>query len=64
MPLAALPLARFVTAHEQALHDFVTRESEQGGRRSLEHVHKLLAEADRAVTLPAGVGRQLASGFR
>ncbi|MBS0389119.1 MAG: hypothetical protein JSR15_11625 [Proteobacteria bacterium] len=42
MPAELLPLARFVTAHEQALLDFVTRELGRDGRDSLTAVHGVL----------------------
>ena len=44
MPQELLPLARFVTEHERALLEFVTRELNQGGRHSLDSVLKLLGE--------------------
>jgi hypothetical protein len=44
MPEDLLPLAQFVTSHEQALLDFVILELEQDGRRSLDSVLSLLGE--------------------
>jgi hypothetical protein len=44
MPEDLLPLAQFVTSHEQALLDFVILELEQGGRHSLDSVLILLGE--------------------
>jgi hypothetical protein len=41
-PADLLPLARFVTAHEQALLDFVVRELEHAGRGSLDPVLRVL----------------------
>ena len=38
MPADLLPLARFVTAHERALLEFVTRELDQDGQHSLDGV--------------------------
>lgn len=45
MPDELLPLAQFVTAHEQALLEFTTRELEQDGARSLDSILSLLGEA-------------------
>ena len=45
MPDELLPLAQFVTAHEQALLEFTTRELEQDDARSLQSVLSLLGEA-------------------
>ena len=42
MPADLLPLARFVTAHEQALLDFVTRELDGDGKDSLDPVRSVL----------------------
>jgi hypothetical protein len=44
MPKDLLPLAQFVTSHEQALLDFVVSELEQGGRHSMDSVLGLLGE--------------------
>jgi hypothetical protein len=53
MPEEFLPLARFVTEHERALLEFVTRELDQDGEHSLDAVLGLLHEAT-----PAGSERQ------
>jgi hypothetical protein len=45
MPEEVLPLARFVTDHERALLEFVTRELDHDGQNSLEGVLGLLDEA-------------------
>jgi hypothetical protein len=45
MPEEILPLARFVTDHERALLEFVTRELDQDGQNSLDSVLSLLGEA-------------------
>jgi len=45
MPEELLPLARFVTEHERALLEFVTRELDQDGQQSLDSVLTLLGEA-------------------
>jgi hypothetical protein len=45
MPEELLPLARFVTEHERALLEFVTRELDQDGRHSMDRVLALLGEA-------------------
>ena len=45
LPTDLLPLARFVTAHERALLDFVTRELDRGGRDSLATVQRVLDTA-------------------
>lgn len=44
MPEELAPLARFVTEHERALLEFVTRELDQNGRGSLDSVLNLLGE--------------------
>ncbi len=44
MPEEMLPLARFVTDHERALLEFVTRELDQNGHHSLNGVLTLLGE--------------------
>ncbi len=46
MPKDILPLARFVTEHERALLEFVTRELDSDGRDSLSRVQSLLGEAN------------------
>lgn len=45
MPEEVLPLARFVTDHERALLEFVTRELDHDGQHSLDSVLGLLDEA-------------------
>lgn len=45
MPEELLPLARFVTEHERALLEFVTRELDQDRHHSLDSVRRLLGEA-------------------
>jgi hypothetical protein len=45
MPAELLPLARFVTEHERALLEFVTRELDQDAHHSLDDVLCLLGEA-------------------
>jgi hypothetical protein len=45
MPEDILPLAQFVTEHERALLEFVTRELDQDGYQSLDRVLGLLGEA-------------------
>jgi hypothetical protein len=45
MPEDLLPLAQFVTAHERALLQFVTRELDQDGKRSLDGVLALIGGA-------------------
>lgn len=45
MPQDALALARFVTAHERALLEFVSRELAPDGANSLESVTRLLGPA-------------------
>ena len=45
MPADLLPLARFVTAHERALLDFVTRELHRGGYDSLAAVQQMFDTA-------------------
>ena len=54
MPKALLPLAQFVSAHERALLEFVTRELDQDGHRSLDGVLTLLGK-----TTPVAVVRRL-----
>jgi hypothetical protein len=44
MPDELLTLARFVTAHEQALLEFTTRELDHGGERSLDDVFRLMGQ--------------------
>ena len=44
MPEEMLPLARFVTDHERALLEFVTRELDHNGHHSLDGVLALLGE--------------------
>jgi hypothetical protein len=44
MPEELIPLARFVTDHERAILEFVTRELDQNGHHSLEGVLTLLGE--------------------
>ncbi len=55
MPKVLLPLARFVTDHERALLEFVSRELDQNGHRSLDSVLAMLGEttAARAKSEPA-----------
>ncbi len=53
MPEDLLPLAQWVTEHERALLEFVTRELEQEGRQSLDRVLSLLAGATPG-QVPAG----------
>ena len=45
MPQDLLPLARFATAHEQALLDFVVRELDDAGRGSLDPVLSVLGQS-------------------
>ncbi len=45
MPEELMALARFVTDHERALLEFVTRELDQNGHRSLDFVRAMLGEA-------------------
>jgi hypothetical protein len=45
MPEDIVPLAQFVTEHERALLEFVTRELAQDGLHSLDRVLRLLGEA-------------------
>ncbi len=54
MPADLLPLARFVTAHEQALLDFVVRELDHGGRDSLAPVLGVLDRSPQAAAAAAG----------
>lgn len=50
MPADLLPLARFVTAHEQALLDFVVRELDHDGVDSLAPVCSVLDRSPQSVT--------------
>jgi hypothetical protein len=45
MPADLKPLSRFVTAHEQALLDFVVRELDHEGRGSLDPVLRVLGQS-------------------
>jgi hypothetical protein len=53
MPADLLPLARFVTAHEQALLDFVVRELDHDGIDSLDPVCSVLDSAPQSATAGA-----------
>ena len=48
MPRELLPLARFVTDHERALLEFVTRELDQNAHHSLDSVLSMLGETTAA----------------
>jgi len=50
MPADLLPLARFVTAHEQALLDFVVRELDHEGMDSLDPVCSVLDRSPQSAT--------------
>lgn len=52
LPQELQPLAQFITEHERALLEFVTRELDQDGLHSLDRVSSLLAKMECAVGLP------------